>query len=66
MADKNKKPKKEIVEFGELELSDSDGTIDEGEASPTYAREFTANELETYIDDIADTVRVGWIKVFLY
>ena len=59
MADKNKKPKKEIVEFGELELSDSDGTIDEGEASPTYAREFTANELETYIDDIADTVRVG-------
>ena len=31
MADKNKKPKKEIVEFGELELSDSDGTIDEGE-----------------------------------
>ena len=34
--------------------------------SPTYAREFTANELETYIDDIADTVRVEVGSKYFY
>ena len=60
MADQSKKkPKKEIVEFGELELSDGDLLSKKLRVYQHMQREFTANELETYIDDIADTVRVG-------
>ena len=50
-----KKTAKEKVEYGELELTEAPLEEDK----PSYAKEFTANELETYIDDIADTVRVG-------
>ncbi len=32
---------------------------DSGEQVPTYAKEISGQQLETYIDDIADTVRVG-------
>lgn len=41
------------------EEMDIDLNEDVSDAVPSYAREISGQQLETYIDDIADTVRVG-------
>ena len=66
MADKKKKPKKEIVEFGELELSDSDGTIDEGEAYQHMPESLPQMNWRPTLTISQIPFEWGWIKVFLY